>query len=194
VLFFPQGEQMKVLIAVTLLCGFCFAQDEPIKFRGAYLGEPVTDFVDCSSSKGKLIKDGYKLHGHACESNGIVSRIKVHGSFAKAASRDGEELYFENQKLVRMKIYVPDDDWDKVRYDLSQKLGEPVSEPPQVYQNGFGARWEYGQGFWMKGDTVAYAGVKVGPVGGLNFTHGIEISITDSTRAKVASSTPSTLD
>jgi hypothetical protein len=89
--------------------------------------------------EGKLIKDGYKLHGHACESNGIVSRIKVHGSFAKAASRDGEELYFENQKLVRMKIYVPDDDWDKVRYDLSQKLGEPVSEPPQVYQNGFGA-------------------------------------------------------
>jgi hypothetical protein len=57
---------------------------------------------------------------------------------------------------------------------------------------------EYDRGFWVKGDTVAYAGIKVSNIGGeaINrpFSHtpdteGIEITITDAEHAKL----PSTL-
>jgi hypothetical protein len=60
----------------------------------------------------------------------------------------------------------------------------PTSEVPQVYQNGFGARWEYDQGFWVKDNIVVCAGIQVlagiekafgpGPA-----TEGIQITITD---------------
>jgi hypothetical protein len=171
---------MKVLVALCLLCGFCFAQDEPIKFRGAYLGEPLSAFVDCSSGKPKALNDDFKPHGKLCEGrSGVITHVQVHSSFLKAPTTEGEQFFFDDKKIVKVKIYIPDTDWDKVRSDLSAKLGEPTSEPPQVFQNGFGARWEYDQGFWHKGDIVAYAGIKANAVGSHIFTHGIEITITE---------------
>ena len=98
---------------------------------------------------------------------------------------------------------VPNEDWEKVRYDLSEKLGPPLEEVPQVFQNGFGARWEYERGFWNKGDVVAYAGVKVETLGhqAINnpFTNqpdldGIEITVTDAQHAKLPQTRPNSLD
>jgi hypothetical protein len=115
----------------------------------------------------------------------------------------GEWLLFESQKLVEIKIFVKNDDWAKTKYDLTEKLGQPVSEVPQVFQNALGARWEYPEGFWLKGNTVAVARVKVSnepktfailSPADQPITHGIEITITDSDRAKLPSKTPNSLD
>jgi hypothetical protein len=112
-------------------------------------------------------------------------------------------FYFEGQKLFQIKIIIPNDDWEKVRYDLTEKLGDPLSDAPTVYQNGFGARWEFDKGFWVKGDIVAAAGVKVLNIGGAAIhkpfsnqpdTAGIEITIMSAERAKLPSITPNSLD
>ena len=116
---------------------------------------------------------------------------------------EGEGFAFENGKLFRITIYIPNQDWDKVRFDLTEKLGEPVKEVPQVFQNAFGARYEYEQGFWQKGDIVAFGKIKVSTLGNeaiknpftnLPDTEGIEVTITDAEHAKLPSASPNSLD
>lgn len=185
--------------AAVILCLACtaFAAD-PITFRGAFIGEPLSDYVDCSSGKAKSLKEGFKTHGKICEGKrGSVYHTQTKGVLDPKTA--GESFDIENEKIIRIRIYVPrEDDWEKVRYDLTQKLGNPVSEIPDVYQNGFGARWEFNQGFWVKENIVAYAGIKALPVqkvfGSGPATAGIEINITDADHAKLPSTTPSILD
>jgi len=87
-------------------------QSEPIKFRGAYIGEPLSDYMDCSDSKGKLLRDGYKVHGKLCEGQkGSISNVKSKGGFMKESKLEGEAFLFEGSKLVRIVIQVPNDDW-----------------------------------------------------------------------------------
>ena len=190
---------MRIAILV-FVASLAFAQ-EPVTFRGTYIGEPLSDFVDCSSGKAKSLREGYKPHGKLCEGKGTVARIKMHGLMNPKG--DGEIIFIEEQKVATIKILVPNEDWDKVKYDLTQKLGEPLSEIPTVYQNGFGARWEFDRGFWVKGDTVASAGVKVAHLGsqavknpftGQIDTEGIEITIMSAERAKLPATRPSSLD
>src|ERR1700747_1151994 len=134
-----------VFVAVSL-CSSCAAlaqPTEPITFRGGYLGQPLSDYVDCSA-KPKVLKEGYKIHGKVCEGKlGIVYREK--SSFWSPLKSDGELFTFQDKKLVRITIHIPNEDWQKVKYDLTEKLGQSASEVPEVYQNGFGARWEYEQ-------------------------------------------------
>lgn len=198
---------MKTIACLLLASTLTFSQSEPpkepLRFRGAYIGEPLADFADCSSGKAKSLKDGYKTHGKLCDGNsGSVGRLKLHTRMlsGNGSSEEGEVFFFEGGKLIRIKIYIPDEgEWEKVKYDLTQKLGPPSAEAPQVYQNGFGAHWEYDQGFWLHGNTVAYAGVKVSNFGhklysNAPMTEGIELTITDAASAKLPSKTPSTLD
>lgn len=188
---------MRYLIAVLAMLGASFAADH-MMFRGAYVGQPLSDFVDCSSGKAKATKEGYRTHGGICEGKrGSVFHTRVAGILDPKTS--GESFDIEGGKIIRIRIFIPrEDEWEKVRYDLTQKLGEPISEIPDVYQNGLGARWEFNHGFWLKQDVVAYAGIRVVPVrkafGSGPATDGIEIQITDSEHAKLPSTTPSTLD
>jgi hypothetical protein len=177
-------------------------QSEPIKFRGAYIGQSLADYVDCSSGKGKVVKDGYKMHGKLCEGRkGYVFHTQTKGLMEPKTS--GEVLIFEEQKLAVIRILVPNEDWDKVRYDLVEKLGPPTSEMPQVFQNGFGARWEFSRGFWSQGTTVVYAEIKVltlfgaaveAPFSHRPATQGIEVTVMDAQRAKLPSTAPNSLD
>jgi hypothetical protein len=174
---------------------FAAGQDNVIKFRGVYIGESVTDLVDCSSNKPK--REGYKVHGKVCQQKGgLILHEKVHG-FVNP-KEEGERIKIEDGKVAVITIHVPNEDWEKVKYDLTEKLGEPISDAPQLYQNGFGARWEFDQGFWQKGALVAAAGVKVLPVHAVlsngPATEGIQITIMSAERAKLPSTTPNTLD
>jgi hypothetical protein len=190
---------MKTLVLVLLVyCGSMFAQ-EPIRFRGAYVGESLSDFVDCSSHKPKVIKEGYKIYGKLCEGKpGAISRIKNRAVLSVAL--DGESFGFNESRLGSITIFVPDADWEQVRDDLTAKMGAPLKEVPQVYQNGFGAHWEYGQGFWQTDDLVAFAKVNVASLGGVAVnrpfssvpqTEGIEIRIMGPEMAKRAKFLPS---
>ena len=194
---------MNKLFAVLLLIVPLTFAEEPIKFRGAYIGQPMSDWVDCSSGKPKVLADGFKAHGKLCEGKGTIFHMKAHSHFMKGVTEEGEAFGFVDKKLAVINIMIPNDDWEKVKYDLTQKLGEPQSEAPTVYQNGFGAKWEYGRGFWVKGDIVAAAGVKVEHLGNeaINnpFTNqpetgGIELKIMSAERAKVPSTRPNSLD
>jgi hypothetical protein len=158
-----------IAFSMLFLCAVCaFAQDGPITFRGAYLGQPVSAYVDCSSGKARTIQPGYKTHGKLCRGErGWVYHTKSVGVWHPRA--EGEILEFQGKVLSKIRIELANNDWEKLRYDLSQKLGEPSSEPPEVYGNLFGARWEFNQGFWRKGDIVAYAGEKVETIGGCGF-------------------------
>lgn len=197
---------MKKLACLLFLASVAVGQTsapvvEPIKFRGAYLGEPLSDYVDCSSGKAKSLREGYKTHGKLCEGkSGMIARYK-HSGFA-SSKRDAEIFSFEQSKLIQIQIVVPNDDWEKVRYDLVQKLGEPASEIPDVYQNGFGARYEFNRGFWSNGNVVVAAGIKVlnlwgeairSPSGQIA-TEGVEIKVMDAQRAKLPSTRASTID
>jgi hypothetical protein len=44
-------------VAVLVSLVSVASAQEPIKFRGAFIGEPVADFIDCSAGKGKLLKE-----------------------------------------------------------------------------------------------------------------------------------------
>lgn len=193
---------MKRLAAFLLLTAFALAA-EPLKFRGAYIGEPLSDFVDCSSHKARALKDGAHIHGKVCEGKrGAVYSTKTSGLMNPRT--EGESFGFEDQKLIEIVIYVGhESDWEKVRYDLTQKLGEPRSEVPDVYQNLLGARWEANQGLWVKDDIVAAAGIKVAKVFGSAIqdpftnapsTEGIQIKIMSAARARLPETRPSTLD
>lgn len=194
---------------VVLLCSSlsCAAQSsEPVKFRGAYIGEPLSDFVNCSHGKPRSIKDGYKTHGKLCESGtGTVSRIKGKTNWIdpSAFKLDGESFGFVDGKLCAIVIEVPNEDWLKLKYDLTEKLGEAISQVPEIFQNAFGARWEYNQGFWQKADIVAFAGIQVDTLGNkatidpwshTPITHGIEVRITDAAHAKLPSTRANSLD
>ncbi len=155
---------MKYAVLVLLLSSFAIAQDQPIKFRGAYIGQPVSDYGQCNGGKLRLNAEGFKTRGKICDGRkGSIYQIKSHFISSK---EEGKILLFENQKVIEIKILIGNDDWDKVRYDLTQKLGDPLSEAPTVYQNGFGARWEFDKGFWVRGDLVAAAGIKPLTLGG----------------------------
>ena len=191
------------LCAVMLLAASFLSAEEPIKFRGAYIGQPMSELVDCSSGKAKVLADGFKAHGKICDGKGSISHIKVHSHFTRGTTEEGEVFSFEDNKLAVIKIMIPNDDWDKVKYDLTQKMGEPQSEAPTVYQNGFGAKSEFGKGFWVKGDLVAAAGIRVSHLGNEAIknplthqpdTQGIEITIMSAQRAKLPSTTPNSLD
>src|SRR5205823_13623728 len=96
------------------------ASADPIRFRGAYIGEPLSDFVGCDDTKGKSLKTDYKVHGKVCEDKpGAVYRWKT--KVFLDSKEEGEAFLFENAKLFRITIHVANDDWDKVRYDLIQK-------------------------------------------------------------------------
>jgi hypothetical protein len=137
-----------------------------------------------------------------CEGKrGLILHTQTKGLMDPKTS--GESFVVEDRKVIRIVLFVPNEDWDKVRYDLTQKLGSPSSELPEVYQNGFGARWEFSQGFWSKGDLVVVAGVKVltllgscveRALGPGCATDGIRITITDAAHAKLPSTLPSTLE
>jgi hypothetical protein len=176
--------------------------EAPIRFRGAHLGQSLFDYVDCSSGKGRKLKQSYRLHGDLCRGKkGAVYNTKSVGLMNPKTH--GEIFWFDNFKLNTIKILIPDEDFEKVKYDLSEKLGPPASEVPQVFQNGFGARWEFEQGFWQKGNIVAAAGVRVTTLGGSAIrgpfsnkpaTQGIIVTIMDAATAKVPSSRPNVLD
>ena len=108
---------------LLLLVSLAFAQ-ELVKFRGAYLDQPLSDYVDCSGGKAKKLESGYRTHGAICEGKrGIVFHVKTKDFMDPKTG--GEILKFEEQKLVEIKILVPNEVWEKVRYDLTQKLGPP---------------------------------------------------------------------
>lgn len=187
---------MRLLIAVFCLVGLAVAA-EPIKFRGAYIGEPLSDFVDCSSRKPHALKEGLKIHGKVCNGGrGLLYATKTSG-FMGPQRTEGESFSIEGQKVVEITIYVGhESDWEKVKYDLTEKLGEPRSEVPEVYQNLMGARWEANQGLWVKDDIVAAAGIKVlklfgspmqDPFTNAPTTEGIQIKIMSAERAKLDS-------
>jgi hypothetical protein len=193
---------MRYLVAVLCLTGLAFAV-EPIKFRGAYIGEPLSDFVDCFSHKPRALKDGAHVHGKVCEGKrGAVYSTKTSGLMSPKF--EGESFNFEDQKLIEIVMYVAhESEWEKVRYDLTQKMGEPRSEVPEIYQNLLGARWEANQGLWVKDDIVAAAGIKVAKLFGAPMqdpltkapeTEGIQIKIVSAERAKLPETRPSTLD
>src|SRR5438132_1350312 len=155
----------KLVLALVVIAAGCAAfaqQSEPIKFRGAYIGQPVSDYADCSG-KGKSLRAGYKLHGKPCTGLGSIFRTKT--KHFMSSTMEGEGFAFENGKIFRIIIYIPNEDWDKVRFDLTEKLGDPANEVPQIFQNAFGARYEYEQGFWQKGDIVAFGKIKVATLG-----------------------------
>jgi hypothetical protein len=161
----------QLVLALLVIAAGCAAfaqQSEPIKFRGAYIGQPISDYADCASGKGKSLREGYKLHGKPCTGLGSVFRTKM--KHFMSSTMEGDGFAFENGKLFSITIYIPNEDWDKVRYDLTEKLGPPAKEVPQLYQNGFGARWEYEQGFWQKENLVAFAKIKVANIGGVAIT------------------------
>jgi hypothetical protein len=133
---------MKRLALVLMMCACAFAE-EPIKFRGAWIGKPLSDYVDCSSGKAKKLVREYRTHGNLCAGSGFVFHTKTKGFMDPKT--EGESFIFEDAKLVRITLLIANEDWEKVRYDLTEKLGEPVSEVPQVFQSEFGARWEYDQ-------------------------------------------------
>jgi len=179
------------LLVIAAGCAAFAQQFEPIKLRGAYIGQPISDYADCASGKGKSLREGYKLHGKPCTGLGSVFRTKM--KHFMSSTMEGDGFAFENGKLFSITIYIPNEDWDKVRYDLTEKLGPPAKEVPQLYQNGFGARWEYEQGFWQKENLVAFAKIKVANIGGVAITHvpeteGIEVTITHAQRETARSS------
>jgi hypothetical protein len=181
------------------------AQKAPIRFRGAYIGQPLSDYADCTSGKAKKLSGEYRLHGDMCAGKrGAIYNAKVKSSLLSGPKLQGESFDVEDRKIVHIRIYVPNEtEWEKTKYDLTEKLGPPVSEVPQVYQNAFGATWAYSRGFWVKDDIVVSAGIKVqtmlgSPMPGL-FTNrpstaGIEVNITDATRAKMPYTTPNSMD
>ena len=195
---------MKTLLVLLVCCCPMFGQ-EPIRFRGAYVGEPLSDFADCSSGKPKVIKEGYKAYGKICNGKaGAISRLK-NKAFLGVVFK-GESFTFMESRIVAITIFVANENWQKVRDDLTEKLGAPSKEVPQVYQNGFGAHWEYGQGFWQAANLVVFAQVKVANVGGAAITRpfsntpeteGIEIRIMGpemAKRAKLLSTGPNSID
>lgn len=195
---------MKTLLVVLTLTLVAVAE-EPVRFRGVYIGEPIAELsVDCSGGKPKKLDSGYKIHGDVCSGKrGIIYRTHAKGGFWDGVKIDGDSFSIVDGKIVSIAIWVPNNDWAKVRYDLVQKLGEPATEVPDVYQNAFGAKWEYSQGFWSKGELVVTAGIKVdelagaasrNPFTGQIETRGIQILITDAQHARLPSTRPSTID
>src|SRR5437667_12584276 len=144
---------------LLVVVGCAFAQ-EPVKFRGAWIGQPLSDYVDCSSGKAKKLLHDYRTHGDICAGKrGLVFHTKTKGFMDPKT--EGESYIFEDAKLVRITLLIQNEDWVRVKYDLSQKLGPPTSEVPEFYQNAFGACWEVSQGVSVQGDTVVVAGVNM---------------------------------
>jgi len=100
---------MRLFVAVLLLSA-AFAQTDssaqPIKFRGAYIGEPVSDLVDCSSGKPKVLREEYKAHGK-CGTRMALTRMKSKAHFMGPVTDDGEVFLFEEGKLAQIKIFTP---------------------------------------------------------------------------------------
>jgi len=64
---------------LLVVVGCAFAQ-EPVKFRGAWIGQPLSDYVDCSSGKAKKLLPQYRTHGNICAGKrGLVFHTKTKG-------------------------------------------------------------------------------------------------------------------
>jgi hypothetical protein len=51
---------------------------------------------------------------------GTVGKMKTHGFLVQKV--ECEEFLFDNLKLSQITVCVPNNDWDKIRYDPTEKL------------------------------------------------------------------------
>jgi hypothetical protein len=100
----------------------------------------------------------------------MIARLKNRAPLGLGVIEEGEMFGFQDSKVAVIQIMIAKDGWDKVREDLTAKLGEPTKEMPQTYQNAFGARYEFSSGFWQATNLVVFAREIVASSGG----HGLD--------------------
>ena len=194
------------VLLTLLLTGVVFAraqQDEPqqdrsqpIKFRGAYIGEPLADFVTCPGNKP--IDPAFKVHGNLCEEGkGRIENMKSKSrgfmdamtkkTVQKTLSHDGVEITVVDGKIDAIRIQLPEEtDWDNLAADITAKLGKPIDQRGRSFQNKFGAHYDFPLSIWKRDGVIATAGVdaKAEFNGDSITTAGIKVFITSSAKYK----------
>jgi hypothetical protein len=159
-----------VVIAVAIAFVIsAHAQDgssQPLKIKGVFLGQPVTDFLENSEAKDRFAQFDTTRCSKAKRSDRNICE-----TLARAAA--GEKVTFslmpelpgsttfdhgvvvEHVQLILGTISDGlNGPFDKVLYDLKQRLGVPKDTTPIVMQNGFGATFSYRSASWMIGDPA----------------------------------------
>jgi hypothetical protein len=141
----------------------------------------------------------FHLHGKLCEegrgrienmkhkSRGFLDALNENKTVKKANSEDGMEIKFENGKIDSIRIQLPEEaEWENLAADITAKLGKPVDQHGQTFQNKFGARWEFPLSTWEKDGVIATALVEAKTEfdGKAITTAGIKVFITSSAKYK----------
>lgn len=150
-----KGIQMRItplaLPVLALLCTTVLGQGtQPPKFHGAYLGQPASDYIDCSTGKTmEKWSAGTKGRGRdICDGKvGVIARSKKIDVLRKY---DLDRLFFSGSKVTSIMITMHSEKFDVVVADMATKLGrKPDSTDPSTFQNAYGAKWSFNKAMWL---------------------------------------------
>ena len=172
---------MKMLFALVVLASFAQAQQPgPLQFHGVSLGQPASAYIDCSS--GKLLKGGrsFKALKKICageEQSLVVSWTNV-GNILNVVE-DKDTVIFNKGKITSIGLGMHKQTFGNVVSDMTVKLGrKPDNIDPQVFQNAYGAAWNFGKAVW-NGDVVVIVQESVNNGGVPPTAHGVLVMIMD---------------
>jgi len=148
------------------------SDSQPFKLKGVYIGQSVEEYLATAPAKARFALFDLNNCSRASKKTGEIagpSDQELCQQFARA--RTGEkisirllytlpgETSFENGKVTDFSyVVVPDLDqsspWEKVLYDIKNKLGNPTDSKPIIMQNGFGATFSYESAIWRLHDPT----------------------------------------
>jgi len=138
--------------------------------KGHRIGESFSDYMiiekGSAEEASRTLADCVALLNNRKERHKRESEAETCSQMAKIADCETVLLgglialrhsQFASQKLVMMRLTIPDD-FAKVKRDLVEKYGPPDNEEQVRYQNGFGAIFLHPRATWVKrADVVVVA-------------------------------------
>jgi hypothetical protein len=154
------------LFLVAAFSWVLFGQQSSPLVKGHRIGETFSDYLIVEKGNADeaahVLTDCVALLNNRKERRKHESQTETCQQMEKIAEGDTVLLgglialrhsQFASQKLVMMRLTIPDD-FARVERDLIEKYGPPDSEEQVRYQNGFGAVFSHPRVTWAKRSDV----------------------------------------
>jgi hypothetical protein len=155
-------KRYNLTLTLFTLTASLFAQDQPVKIKGHFLGQSITEFAEmiapgtekaCRESTTPKIARQKKVDFKWC-SQQFLPAIDSGRDFLMGTGDHLLEGMFVGGKMVRLKITTVDE-YPDLLIDMKSRFGEPSFTDDKVTQNGYGATFHNLRAIWMRPKVVA---------------------------------------
>jgi hypothetical protein len=157
------------------------ASSAPPRFKGFYIGEPLSEFLAAQANSQKYIdscrqvfnaakpdKTANRAHVYSTDCLRLVNALDRGTEYVVDLGHDwppiprpedyripdpvGNHVSFANGRVSKIVLYIWGSDIETVISDMASKIGKPDYERSLQMQNGYGATWTNHEAFWRRPD------------------------------------------